>query len=180
MAAFLSRGQRVARLPPTRDGEHGMVRRFDLRDRLQNFGVCFRANGAAIAQLVEHLIRNEGVRCSSHRCSTNSIKYLANIRRNQDGRKIGLSPPCRHRVCREPGCWGVANLSKASLPAPARLLAARELGNRHGFPTGVGWVPAFLPASDPSSKLPAAAPSSHGARAERCWPRQATSFTTSA
>jgi hypothetical protein len=41
---------------------------------LQNFGVCVRANAAAIAQLVEHLIRNEGVRCSSHRCGTNEIK----------------------------------------------------------------------------------------------------------
>ena len=53
------------------------------RDRLQNFGVCVRTILAAIAQLVEHLIRNEGVRCSNHRCGTNRINGL-----------IALSPIC--------------------------------------------------------------------------------------
>jgi hypothetical protein len=34
---------------------------------------------AAIAQLVEHLIRNEGVGSSSLSCGTNDFKHLASI-----------------------------------------------------------------------------------------------------
>ena len=69
-------------------------------------GYLYSSDWAALAQLVEHIIRNDGVRCSNHLGGT--MAQLLNIihllmSRQADGRALGVdSQSWRRRQCMPP------------------------------------------------------------------------------
>jgi hypothetical protein len=69
--------------------------------RTETNGISFRSwnagSRAALAQLVEHIIRNDGVACSSHASGTSKIKHLALVLNTSYNL---VSPKCPHeRTC---------------------------------------------------------------------------------
>jgi hypothetical protein len=89
--AFLARRRRadIAKMGQTGIGEQSCSKRAP--------GAAF-LRPAAIAQLVEHLIRNEGVGGSNPSCGTNGFNYLRCVLAWVPAAGARLSPPCRHAL----------------------------------------------------------------------------------
>lgn len=94
MAEWLRRGLQI------------LARRFDSGSGLHVAKAKLALANAALAQLVEHIIRNDGVTCSSHVSGTTSFtslfQYLTNSRASADYRDN--SAACGARLL-EPGAW---------------------------------------------------------------------------
>jgi hypothetical protein len=64
--------------------------RYQVRTRFEAVAGARIAGSAAIAQSVEHVIRNDGVGGSNPSCGTSKIKHLAQSARSSENPRVGI------------------------------------------------------------------------------------------